>query len=174
MSEHKDFVPQAVRCPGCGQSYHQTTPEYDPDRCAHGRMFKLMPAYGPNGANWTTFPYDESVRHGDLLCPGCGAPYTNGGNSVTVRDIVVNKADRAALEAEQAENDEEIAAHRLAVEAAANDALNAEEALKLAESASEEAETLPDGEDVTERVEEVKAEEPVAAPAKKSIRIGGK
>lgn len=171
MSEgEKEFVPQAVRCPGCGQSYHQTTPEYDPERCAHGRMFVLMPAYGVYGANWSSFPFDESVRHGDLLCPGCGAPYTNGGNSVTLRDIVSNKAERAALEDEQADNDPEVLAHRARVEAEANEAANVDG-------------VLADGEDVTGRIPEelfitppVVAEVVVAPVAKdkKSIRIGGK
>ena len=117
--EIEEFVPQQVVCPGCGQSFHETTPLYSPDSCAHGRMFALRPMYGPRGANWSSFAADESVRHGDLLCPGCGAPYTNGGNRVRLRESVADKADRAHAEAEQAATDTEVQAHTAAVLASA-------------------------------------------------------
>ena len=126
MSEEKEFVPQQVVCPGCGQSYHETTPFYDPNVCAHGKMFVLRKAYGVNGANWSTFAADESIRHSDLCCPGCGASYTNGGNSVRLRGVVVDKIEQIALENAQADADEEVIAHRSEVEAAANEAGPAE------------------------------------------------
>lgn len=120
MSEEKQFVPQQVVCPGCGQSYHETTPIYDPTLCAHGGMFVLRPAYGPNGANWSAFAQDESIRYDDLCCPGCGASYSNGGSFVRLReDNVVDKNEQIQLESEQADADVETLAHRDAVLTAA-------------------------------------------------------
>ena len=183
MSEDQVFESQRVRCRGCGQSYHQTTEEFDPTRCATGRMFKLLPAYGPNGANWTTFPCDEAVRHGDLVCPGCGESYTNGGNTVTLIPLAHTAVDRAVMELEQANADPEIVLHHEEIEKAMNEALDAEEAAELAEVANvatepepvveEEPNFLDGGEDVTLRDKTVDEQVVVVARSKK-IKIGGK
>ena len=116
MSEEPVFVPQQVVCPGCGQSFHETTPLYDPEKCASGIMFALRPAYGPNGANWSSFAQDESIRHDDLCCPGCGSSYSNGGTRVRLRENAVrSKNDQISLEDAQADADSDVQEHRNAV-----------------------------------------------------------
>lgn len=37
-------------------------------------MLRLTPKYGPDGLNWSCFPYDEWILGDSLECPGCGAP----------------------------------------------------------------------------------------------------
>lgn len=73
-----------VVCPGCKGRYHQTTDRFDPDASPNGAMFELMPKYGPDGYNWSSFPNNESMRSGDLSCPWCGASYIVNGKVSTV------------------------------------------------------------------------------------------
>ena len=73
-----------VKCPGCGGFFHETTEWFDSTRTANGTMFKLLPMYGPSGANWQSFPFQEEVTFESLYCPGCGSSYTQGGSFVKV------------------------------------------------------------------------------------------
>lgn len=175
--EENVFVPQSVICPGCGQSYHQTTPLYDSERPANGSMFELLPQYGLRGANWTSFPNDSAIRDGDLICPGCGAPYTNGGSRVRLREVALDKARQLHLEQEAALSDPEVVEHRentielvgLAEEITQKDDENASEVVEIAqntpevvENGSVEVETAPEVAE-TLVIEEEVVEQPAQA-----------
>lgn len=69
-----EFKPVLVPCPSCGETYLETTEEYDPAKMTNGRMLRLTEKYGPDGLNWSCFPYDEWILGDALECPGCGAP----------------------------------------------------------------------------------------------------
>ena len=64
-----------VVCPGCHGQFHETTTLYDIRKKAHGGMFKILPEYGPDGANWSTFQEQRDIDMGELYCPGCAALY---------------------------------------------------------------------------------------------------
>ena len=81
-----EFIPMEVVCPGCGQSYHNTTPLFDPKKFPHGAMFVLKPSFGPDGFNWSSFAQDEDVMDAELFCPGCGINYLSEGR-IIVRSI---------------------------------------------------------------------------------------
>ena len=74
-----------VICPGCKGTYHETGELFDSEATSHGAMFRLKPKYGPKGNNWSSFPFNSSMRSGDLECPSCGALYCGGGVRVTVK-----------------------------------------------------------------------------------------
>jgi len=61
-----------VRCPTCGEIYLETTNLFNPAVPANGTMFKLTETYGPNGYNWSCFPFGEYVIGESLECPECG------------------------------------------------------------------------------------------------------
>lgn len=64
-------------CPWCGDCYHEVLLEtYSHTKRPNGTWFRLLPEYGPEGANWTSFPTnDPSLVEADLSCPGCGGIY---------------------------------------------------------------------------------------------------
>ena len=66
-------------CPWCGDSYHEVLLEkYNHGTLPDATWFRLLPDYGPNGCNWTSFPTsDPSLIEADLMCPGCGGIYEN-------------------------------------------------------------------------------------------------
>lgn len=66
-----DFVSVPVPCPSCGETYLETTENYDPERIANGTMFRFVRKYGPDGYNWS-LPFDENSVGEAVECPGCG------------------------------------------------------------------------------------------------------
>lgn len=67
-----------LHCPNCGGVYHEATVEYRPRKELAGNMLTLKALFGPDGANWESFPEDESVIQDCLVCPGCGGVYVRG------------------------------------------------------------------------------------------------
>lgn len=66
-----------VICPGCGQSYHDTTPAYDPDRNANAAMLRLKEKYREWG--WDEIIPDRHSSYGCIVCPDCGAALAPSG-----------------------------------------------------------------------------------------------
>ena len=71
------FIPQDVICPGCGQSYHETTTAYRPDRFANPSMLKLKEPW--KGWGWEDLGSDPSMGYGCLVCPDCGTALAPSG-----------------------------------------------------------------------------------------------
>ena len=65
-----------VICDGCGQSFHETRPGYDPKQPAKGYNFRMKQPW--RGYGWSSFPENEDSVYGALECPGCGTLYGNG------------------------------------------------------------------------------------------------
>ncbi len=61
-----------VKCPGCRQSYFETTDKYNPDDYANPSMLKLKEKYVSWG--WEDVPQDATAGYGCLECPDCGYP----------------------------------------------------------------------------------------------------
>ncbi|MCK5602679.1 hypothetical protein KAR91_12435 [Candidatus Pacearchaeota archaeon] len=66
-----------VQCPGCGQCYHETTKQYNPDIDANPAMLELKEPYVSWG--WTGMPNDPSMGYGCLECPDCGTALSPSG-----------------------------------------------------------------------------------------------
>ena len=66
-----------IVCPGCGQSYHTTTEQYDPNIDANPSMLKLKPKYISYG--WESLPSDPTMGYGCLECPDCGTALAPSG-----------------------------------------------------------------------------------------------
>ena len=66
-----------VQCPGCGQCYHETTEQYNPDIDANPAMLSLKEPYKSWG--WTGMPNDPSMGYGCLECPDCGTALSPSG-----------------------------------------------------------------------------------------------
>ena len=66
-----------VICPGCREMYHETTDKFNPDVLANGSMFRMKEPWASWG--WSTFFNNDSVGYGELVCPGCDAPYAPSG-----------------------------------------------------------------------------------------------
>ncbi|RJR42496.1 MAG: hypothetical protein C4576_16010 [Desulfobacteraceae bacterium] len=62
-----------LRCWACGEAYYKTNALFDPAKEPTGAMFDLLPAYGPDGENWTGFSTDATAER--LCCPACESPY---------------------------------------------------------------------------------------------------
>ena len=71
-----------VICPGCGQSYHTTTDQYDPEIDANPAMLELKPRYVSYG--WESLPSDPTMGYGCIECPDCGSALAPSGR-MTVR-----------------------------------------------------------------------------------------
>ncbi|OPY82489.1 MAG: hypothetical protein A4E65_00789 [Syntrophorhabdus sp. PtaU1.Bin153] len=89
MSTKQTFKPIPVRCPSCGETYLETTEHFDPNKMTNGTMLRLIPKYGPDGLNWSCFPYDEWILGDALECPGCGAPMGGLQGKVNVLSVEV-------------------------------------------------------------------------------------
>ena len=83
--------PINVICPGCKGQFHTITDKFDPDVTPNGSMFRLLPNYGPDGGNWSTFPESESAEFAELACPMCGAEYLDDDFRVTLSGPVKSK-----------------------------------------------------------------------------------
>lgn len=70
--EAKDVI-----CPGCGQSYHETTDVYDPDKYANAAMLRLKQRYREWG--WEEMIADPHSGYGCLVCPDCGGALAPSG-----------------------------------------------------------------------------------------------
>lgn len=66
-----------IICPGCAESYHETTETYDPDVDANAGMLKLKDQYKSYG--WNEPPPDPTCGYGVLECPECEAPLAPSG-----------------------------------------------------------------------------------------------
>ena len=66
-----------VKCPGCKQSFHETTDEYNPDTVANPSMLTLKAKYMEWG--WENVPADATAGFGCLECPECGHPLAPNG-----------------------------------------------------------------------------------------------
>lgn len=66
-----------VKCAACGQVCHKTTEEFVYGGPYNGKMFELRERLGEKGANWSSFPSDESVTGDGLVCPNCDVPYAD-------------------------------------------------------------------------------------------------
>jgi hypothetical protein len=66
-----------VQCPGCGQCYHKTTEQYNPDIDANPAMLELKEPYVSWG--WNGMPNDPSMGYGCLECPDCGTALSPSG-----------------------------------------------------------------------------------------------
>ena len=66
-----------VICPGCGQSYHEITDKYNPDKEANLSMLRLKKKYRDWG--WEEMPPDENSGYGCLVCPDCGTALAPNG-----------------------------------------------------------------------------------------------
>ena len=81
-----------VICPGCRESYHETTRRYNPNRDANAGMLKLKDEYISYG--WDQPPPDPTAGYGFLECPQCGAPLAPSGRlEVREREVSVDKRD---------------------------------------------------------------------------------
>jgi hypothetical protein len=74
----KVVVAADVICPGCGQSYHETTPAYDPDQPANPAMLDLKEPW--KGWGWDDLGKEPSMGYGCLVCPDCGSALAPSGN----------------------------------------------------------------------------------------------
>lgn len=70
----------SVKCPGCTQSFHETTDKYNPDTMANPSMLKLKQKYISWG--WEDVPMDATAGFGCLECPECGYPLAPEGKLV--------------------------------------------------------------------------------------------
>ena len=66
-----------VICPGCRESYHETTRKYKPNRDAHAGMLELKAIYKSYG--WDEPVRDPTAGYGILICPNCEAPLAPSG-----------------------------------------------------------------------------------------------
>lgn len=66
-----------VICPGCRESYHETTDSYNPNKDANAGMLKLKDEYISYG--WDQPPPDPTAGYGLLECPQCLAPLAPSG-----------------------------------------------------------------------------------------------
>ena len=66
-----------IICPGCGQSYHQTTDAYNPDTDANPAMIQLKEPWA--GYGWDDLGKDPSAGYGCLVCPDCGTALAPSG-----------------------------------------------------------------------------------------------
>lgn len=66
-----------VICPGCRESYHETTRTYNPNRDANAGMLKLKAIYKSYG--WDEPVPDPTAGYGILECPNCSAPLAPSG-----------------------------------------------------------------------------------------------
>jgi hypothetical protein len=73
----KDMSGLEVQCPGCGQVYHKTTNQYDPDIDANPSMLVLVEPYVSYG--WTQITGDSSMGYGCIVCPDCGTALSPSG-----------------------------------------------------------------------------------------------
>jgi len=62
-----------VRCPSCGEIYHETTVSYIAGGIITGDMLRLKAQYVDNGLY--SFPESRDTRQGEIECPQCGGPY---------------------------------------------------------------------------------------------------
>jgi len=82
-----------VRCPTCGEIYLETTNLFNPAVPANGTMFKLTETYGPNGYNWSCFPFDEYVIGESLECPECGGVIVGPDGKVAEENLIRDAND---------------------------------------------------------------------------------
>ncbi len=68
----KQLLKRDVKCPGCRQSFHETTDKYTPDTVANPSMLTLKSKYIEWG--WENVPMDATAGFGCLECPECGYP----------------------------------------------------------------------------------------------------
>ena len=73
-----------VICPGCKGRYHETGELFNSEQTSHGGMLRFKKKFGPQGYNWSGFPFNTSMRSGDLECPSCGSLYCGGGTKIKV------------------------------------------------------------------------------------------
>lgn len=78
-----------VICPGCKQSYHETTDQFDPDITPHGAMFM----YTGQKTFWH-FRESKNTPPGELECPGCGVLYTKGVKFIAQLEDVQNQTPK--------------------------------------------------------------------------------
>lgn len=82
-----------IICRSCKGQFHETTDAFDPDKRAHGAMFRLKDKYIP--MRWGSFPEVETTQSGHLECPNCGTLYTDGAGRVAC-DIAVERVSHRA------------------------------------------------------------------------------
>ena len=82
-----------VICPGCRESYHETTKRYNPNRDANAGMLKLKDIYISYG--WDQPPPDPTAGYGFLECPNCSAPLAPSGR-LEVREREVRLVSKEA------------------------------------------------------------------------------
>ena len=66
-----------VICPGCRESYHETTKTYKPNRDANAGMLELKAIYKSYG--WDEPVRDPTAGYGIRICPDCEAPLAPSG-----------------------------------------------------------------------------------------------
>ena len=66
-----------VICPGCRESYHETTASYYPEKDANAGMLELKDIYKSYG--WDEPVRDPTAGYGILICPDCEAPLAPSG-----------------------------------------------------------------------------------------------
>lgn len=77
-----------VKCRNCGEIYLETTESYAPGKTSNGAMFRFKDKYGPNGYNWSCFPFLDEIIGDALECPGCGVPMVDL-SSIVLVDVPV-------------------------------------------------------------------------------------
>ena len=102
-----------VICPGCRESYHETTKSYKPNRDANAGMLKLKDIYISYG--WDQPPPDPTAGYGFLECPNCSAPLAPSGRlevrerelPADIKEILADtpSGDRLAIDMQQVQVD---------------------------------------------------------------------
>jgi len=75
-----------VICPGCGQSFHQTTQLFDAEKVVNPSMLTLKDKYISYG--WEQIPADATAGYGCLECPDCGASLCPNGKLKTSKPLI--------------------------------------------------------------------------------------
>jgi len=83
-----------IKCPNCGQCFHETTEKFNPDIRPNGSMVRLRQPW--RGWGWSPFGGEdgrdirfaesEATLCSDLRCPCCGSPLAPGGRLTTVEE----------------------------------------------------------------------------------------
>ena len=83
-----------VKCPGCCQSFHETTDKFNPDVQPNGSMVRLRDPWRKWG--WSPFGDVDSrdikfaetlcTLVSDMICPGCGSPLAPSGRLTIISE----------------------------------------------------------------------------------------
>ena len=80
-----------VKCKNCGETFYETTEEYDPSKMVTGSMLRFVEKYGPDGFNWS-LPFAEHDMAEAISCVDCGSPMAPNGYLI-VEDTVLSQPD---------------------------------------------------------------------------------